>query len=121
MIRPATILDATQICGIYNHHVTHTTVTFEEEPVTEDEMKRRIHTISSGFPWLVYEQENIIMGYAYATEWRSRSAYRYTAESTVYIKEDHKGRGIGQALYEYLINEIKKLLVRAVFSLRHFD
>jgi L-amino acid N-acyltransferase YncA len=107
MIRNVLPGDAKQICSIYNYHVTNTIVTFEEELVTESEMQQRIVTISLKYPWFVYEEEDSIAGYAYASQWRTRSAYRYAAESTVYLHEDFKGKGIGTALYVRLIEEMK--------------
>jgi phosphinothricin acetyltransferase len=116
MIRKVLSGDAKQICDIYNHHVANTIVTFEEEPVTENEMKQRIENITSKFPWLVYEEEQVIAGYAYASQWRTRSAYRYAAETTVYIHEDFKGKGIGTALYIKLIENMKALSFRSLIG-----
>jgi L-amino acid N-acyltransferase YncA len=108
MIRKISLEDVKQICSIYNYHVTNTIVTFEEEEVIEDEMKQRIQNITSKFPWLVYEQGHSIAGYAYASQWRTRSAYRYAAETTIYINEDFRGKGIGTALYTRLIGYMKE-------------
>ena len=107
MIRKVLPGDTEQICAIYNYHVANTIVTFEEELVTEKEMRIRIEDISSKYPWLVYEEEQVIAGYAYASQWRTRSAYRYAAEATVYLHEDFKRKGIGTALYVRLIEEMK--------------
>lgn len=101
--------DAEQICSIYNHYVINTPATFEEEVVTAEEMRSRIIKLTRRFPWLVYEEENELKGYAYATDWKSRTAYRYSAETTVYIKADYTGKGIGYKLYLELINEMKAL------------
>jgi len=109
MIREVRLQDAKQICSIYNYHVTNTIVTFEEDPVTENEMKQRITTTTAKFPWLVYEEKDLIAGYAYASQWRTRSAYRYAAETTVYIGEEFTGKGIGTALYKQLIKDMKAL------------
>ena len=87
----------------------NSTATFEEEDVTEDEMRIRIKQITRRFPWLVYEVANELKGYAYATDWKSRSAYRYSAETTVYIKSDFTGKGIGFLLYQQLISAMKGL------------
>jgi phosphinothricin acetyltransferase len=109
MTRHVKITDAEQICTIYNHYVINTTVTFEELPVTEEQMRMRIIKLTPTFPWLVYEIENELKGYAYATEWKSRTAYRFSAETTVYIKWQHTGKGIGTILYLELIKEMKAL------------
>ena len=109
MTRHVKITDAEQICNIYNHYVIHSTATFEEEEVTEDEMRIRIKQLTRRFPWLVYEVENELKGYAYATDWKPRTAYRYSAETTVYVKPDSIGKGIGATLYQQLISEMKTL------------
>src|SRR5688500_5125373 len=116
MIRKASLKDTKEICSIYNYHVANTIVTFEEEHVSENEMRQRIEDIGSKFPWLVYEDDHVIAGYAYASQWRTRSAYRFAAETTVYIHEDFKGRRIGTALYARLIEEMKALSFRSLIG-----
>lgn len=107
MIRPAVAADAPRICEIYNHHVRETVVTFEEQPVATDEMARRILETAAGFPWLVLEAEDSIAGYAYASSWKRRSAYRFAAESTIYLAPEFIGRGMGSGLYQALIVEMR--------------
>ena len=109
MIRNALPKDAKQICSIYNYHVTNTIVTFEEELVTENEMQQRIAITTLKYPWFVYEEGDSIAGYAYASQWRTRSAYRYAAETTVYLHENFRGKQIGTALYVQLISQMKDL------------
>ena len=94
MIRPALPDDAPQICDIYNRYIEQTVITFEEETVTNAEMSRRIVETTMTFPWLVAERNNSIAGYAYATTWKSRSAYRFAVESAIYLKPDLTGQGI---------------------------
>lgn len=106
MIRLVTPADAADICTIYNHYVLSSTVTFEEEAVTAMEMATRIEDTMAVFPWLVWEEQKKVVGYAYATKWKVRSAYRYSAESTVYLRHDFVGRGIGRKLYEHLIRDL---------------
>ncbi|MES2319421.1 MAG: hypothetical protein V4631_18225 [Pseudomonadota bacterium] len=72
MMRPATIADAPAIAAIYNHYVTSTTITFEEEAVTPAEMASRIETVIAQLPWYVCEREGEVIGYAYATPWRAQ-------------------------------------------------
>jgi phosphinothricin acetyltransferase len=116
MIRPVAATDAAAIAAIYNHYVTQTTVTFEEEPVSADEMGRRIEALTGqGQPWLVAEVDGQVAGYAYATKWHHRHGYRYSAEVTVYLGKDFGGRGLGTALYQALFplleaNGIKSLV-----------
>jgi phosphinothricin acetyltransferase len=108
MIRPATAADAAAIATIYNHYVATTTISFEEEPVGADGMAERIVTVAARLPWLVCEQDGQLVGYAYATPWRVRSAYRYSAESSVYVAPGHAGKGIGKRLYHALIGELRE-------------
>jgi phosphinothricin acetyltransferase len=103
MIRPCLASDAARICEIYNHYVRETVITFEEEPVSEREMAERIRDVSARWPWLVAEDAGAVVGYAYATAWKTRSAYRFAVESTVYLAPNFTGRGIGTQLYRALI------------------
>jgi L-amino acid N-acyltransferase YncA len=107
-IRPATAADAEAIARIYNHYIAHTIVTFEEEAVDAAEMARRIADVqAASLPWLVVEDEGGIQGYAYATKWRPRRAYRFSAEVTVYLAPDESGRGLGTLLYTHLIAALR--------------
>lgn len=108
MIRPARLEDAAQICGIYNHYVRETIVTFEETPVSAAEMVQRITDITSRLPWLVWEEEGAILGYAYASPWKARAAYRHSAEASIYLPPHATGRGIGTGLYKALIEELRQ-------------
>lgn len=106
-IRRAEIDDAKGIVEIYNHYISNTCITFEEEEIGPMEMGQRIEAISAEFPFLIAEEEGSILGYAYATSWKSRSAYRYSAEVTVYLKHDKVGAGTGTKLYSALLEELK--------------
>ena len=106
MIRPIKLIDAKEISKIYNYYIKHTVITFEEQAVSIEEMKRRIRTTTADLPWLVFENHQGVAGYAYAGKWKSRSAYKHSAEVTVYLSQDQTGRGIGTALYRALIEEI---------------
>ena len=116
MIRNVKITDAQEIMEIYNYYITNTHVTFEEEPLTLTEMENRIKETTVNFPWIVYVDKNKVLGYAYASRWRTRSAYKHTAESTVYLHHDSTGRGIGTALYSNLLNSIKEAGYHAVMG-----
>ena len=107
MIRPATPDDASAIVEIYNHYVATTVISFEERPVTPDEMAGRIRDVTATLPWLAYESGGVVIGYAYATKWRVRSAYRYSAETSVYVAPGQGGKGIGSALYQFLLEELR--------------
>ena len=107
MIRPVAATDAPCIAAIYNHHVRETVVTFEEQPIADAEMARRIAETTAGYPWLVSEMEGVVAGYACASSWKRRSAYRYAAESTIYMAAEFCGRGLGAELYGALIAEMR--------------
>jgi len=107
-IRPATPADAAPICAIYNHYVTTTTISFEEDPVDGPGMARRIADVAAaGLPWLVLEVDGAVAGYAYATKWRVRPAYRYSVESSVYLDPACAGRGFGRLLYGALLDALR--------------
>ncbi|MGQ0430004.1 MAG: arsinothricin resistance N-acetyltransferase ArsN1 family B [Gammaproteobacteria bacterium] len=95
--------DAPRIAAIYNHYVRETVVTFEEEPVADAEMTRRIAETAAAYLWLVWEDGGEVAAYAYASSWKRRSAYRHSAECTIYVAPERTGRGIGRALYPALV------------------
>ena len=108
MIRAATAADAAAIALIYNHYVRETVVTFEEEPVSAQDMAARIADVAAAsLPWLVCEQQGAVIGYARATKWRPRSAYRYSVETTIYLAPQSLGTGIGTRLYRELLEQLK--------------
>jgi L-amino acid N-acyltransferase YncA len=106
-IRACIAADAAAIAEIYNYYVRETVITFEETPVSADEMARRIADIGARYPWLVAERDGAVVGWAYAAEWKTRSAYRFSVETAVYIAPTHRGRAIGTALYVPLIAELE--------------
>lgn len=104
MIRFATLADAAALARIYNHYITDTIVTLEEVPVDADEMARRLtEIIASGLPWIVAEQAGEVVGYAYASMWKSRYGYRFSVESTVYLAPSATGKRLGTRLYQRLL------------------
>lgn len=116
-IRPATVADAPAICAIYNHYVVNTTISFEEVSVTDAEMQSRISGVhDSGLPWLVAIDGGAVVGYAYATRWRVRHAYRYSVESSVYVAENQARKGIGERLYAALIAQLRRAGVHLVIG-----
>ena len=93
-----------QVAAIYRHHVLHGLASFEEVPPDEAEIRARFEAVrKAGLPYIVYEEEGQILGYAYAGPYRTRSAYRFTVENSVYVREGYGGRGIGRALLTALI------------------
>jgi L-amino acid N-acyltransferase YncA len=105
--REATPSDVAALCRIYNHYVLESTITFEEETVSESEMARRLaETRSARLPWLVVERGGEVEGYAHASNWRVRSAYRHSAETTVYLAPEAVGQGLGAPLYQTLLGRV---------------
>jgi len=116
-IRTAMTADATSVAGIYNHYVTETIVTFEEKAVPASEIARRIQEVgAASLPWLVVERGARMLGYAYASRWNQRAAYRYSAEITVYLDPAHTRRGIGTQLYDHLFRILRSRGIRAVMG-----
>lgn len=107
MLRNVTLSDAPAIAEIYNHYVRETIITFEETEVISAEIEKRIEDITAKYPWIVFEENGEILGYAYGCEWRTRSAYRFTAESAVYLRHDLSHKGIGSKLYQELLQQLK--------------
>lgn len=103
MIRSVKCSDAAAVAAIYNDYVLNTTITFETESVSVCEMEQRIAVFSSNFPYFVFEEDGVVLGYAYAHLWRARAAYSKTWETTIYIKSDCRRRGIGNRLLTTLI------------------
>jgi phosphinothricin acetyltransferase len=103
-LRDAEPRDLPEIAAIYGHHVRHGTGTFEEVPPDEAEMEARIRRVqSAGCAWLVAEEAGHVLGYAYYAPYRDRTAYRFTAENSVYVREDVRGQGLGKALVAALL------------------
>jgi phosphinothricin acetyltransferase len=103
-IRPAALPDIPEIQAIYAHHVLTGTGTFEEVPPSVEEMAARFATLTdAGAIWRVAADATGVLGYAYAARYHTRSAYRFTAEDSVYVRDDQRGRGVGRALLAELI------------------
>lgn len=103
-IRPAAPADIPEIQAIYAHHVLHGAGTFEEVPPSVEEMQDRYQDIvDHGWSFLVATDATGVLGYAYFTQMRDRSAYRYTAEDSIYVREDVRGQGVGKALVQQLL------------------
>ena len=116
-IRPAEQRDAAAIAAIYNHYVATTCITFEAEPVSDEEMAARIdETHSFNLPWLIAEENGVVVGYAYASKWKGRCAYRYSVESTVYLDSGCTGKGLGRTLYAALIEALRARSMQTVIG-----
>ena len=116
LIRDVDERDLPAITAIYNHYIVNTTVSFEEEVVGADVMRERVEKVAgAGLPWLVIE-ENDVLGYAYASHWSPRPAYRHTVEVTVYLDPAATGRGLGTRIYQALFERLRGLGVRIVVA-----
>jgi L-amino acid N-acyltransferase YncA len=109
LIRDAVPTDFDAITRIYSHYVLHALATFEETPPSIDEMRARHAAITgAGLPYVVAEIDGDVAGYAYASAYRARSAYRHTIEDSVYVADGFGGRGIGLALLTTLIDRCER-------------
>jgi len=117
LIRKARESDFQAITAIYAHHVLHGTASFELDPPDEAEMRARAeHVRREAMPYFVAEFAGEVVGYAYATVYRSRRAYRFTAEDSLYVRQDMAGRGIGRALLDALIAECERMGCRQMIA-----
>ncbi len=116
MLRAATPADAADIAAIYNHYVETSTISFEESAVSVADMAQRIADVGARLPWLVFEEAGRVVGYAYATAWRVRAAYRFSVESSVYVSPEHPRRGIGARLYRALLDDLRSRGIHAVIG-----
>lgn len=101
-IRVARVEDAEEILKIYGPYVEKTAISFEYEVPSVEEFKNRISNTLKKYPYLVAEENNEITGYCYLSPFKTRAAYDYSVETTIYIREDLKGKGIGKSLYNKL-------------------
>lgn len=102
-IRVATPTDGATAAAIYAPIVRDTAISFEVDPPDAAEMARRIEATSRRYPWLVADRDGETLGYVYAGPHRERAAYGWSVETTVYVHEDARGRGVGRALYRSLL------------------
>lgn len=117
LVRPAAPQDVPAIQSIYAYHVLHGLASFEETPPPVEEMRRRFDDITGqGFPYLTAEIEGEVLGYGYCSLYRTRSAYRYTLEDSVYVKQGSQGKGIGKALLAELIARCTALKYRQIIA-----
>jgi L-amino acid N-acyltransferase YncA len=119
MIRDVRLSDAAAICSIYNEYVKNTIITFEEEPVPVEEMKNRIKDVTQNYPWIVYvepdnQNREKVIGYAYASRWKARSAYRKTVECTFYLEKSFTEKGIGSQLSVELVKRLKEKSIHSI-------
>ncbi len=116
-LRDAEPGDLPAITAIYAHHVLHGTGTFEEAPPDGAEMARRVAAVQDkGWPWLVAEENGQVLGFAYLAQFRPRSAYRHAGEDSVYVRDDIRGQGVGEALVAALLRRGEECGFRQVFA-----
>jgi len=116
-LRPAAPADLPAIQAIYAHHVLHGLASFEEEPPALEELRRRHDDcVRRRLPWLVTEIAGSVAGYGYCSPYRSRSAYRYTLEDSVYVRQDAQGKGVGSAILRELIARCEALGYRQLIA-----
>ena len=105
-LRPANVSDLSEIQAIYAHHVLHGTGSFEEVPPSVEEITTRWRKIvDHGWTWLVATDPTGVTGYGYYSQYRERSAYRYAAEDSIYVRNDVRGQGVGKMLVQALVQE----------------
>ena len=115
-VRDAVPADALSIQTIYAPFVTNTIISFEETAPTVAEMRQRIESIRGHYPCLVAEERGEVIGYAYASQHRTRAAYRHSVDVTVYVAEGAQRRGVGRALYGELLQAAVTLGYHAAFA-----
>ena len=116
-IRPATEADIPEIHAIYSHHVLHGTGTFDEDPPPVEEIMEKFrHVRDAGWSWLVATDDTGVLGYAYYTQFRDRSAYRYCVENSIYVRDDVRGQGVGKALVGQLIEDATAKGIRQMIA-----
>ena len=116
-IRAATADDGTALAHIYNHYIANTVVTFEETAVSAADMTTRVAEVTAAkLPWLVAHGSEGVNGFADASRWKGRCAYRYSVETTVYLEPSAVGRGLGTALYAALIARLEQLGCHAMIG-----
>lgn len=115
-IRTATSADAPAIQAIYAPNLTDAIVSFEEVPPDAGEMARRIDATLATHPWLVWESDGAVAGYAYASPHRDRAAYRWSVDSAVYVAANARGHGVAGALYGRLFEILENQGFHAAFA-----
>ncbi|MEP7376549.1 MAG: arsinothricin resistance N-acetyltransferase ArsN1 family B [Chitinophagaceae bacterium] len=107
MIRLATPTDAVAMLAIYAPYIRNTSITFETRVPLVADFANRIRSYLENWPWLVYEKDGQVVGYAYASRYRERIAYQWSIECSVYVQDDHLRSGVGKALYSVLFSVLK--------------
>ena len=117
MIRPLKPQDIEACRTIYNYYVEHTVISFEETPLTIEQFAAMTEAVTAEYPWIVYEEEGIIKGYACLSPFNSKSAYRVSADVTIYIDPFERGKGYGRQLMKELMKRAESCGIRTLISL----
>ncbi len=115
-IREAKQEDAGQIAEVYNYYILNTHHTFETEELSAEDMRLRIEEIEGEYPFLVAEDEGLVLGYVYAAQFKLRDAYKYAAEASIYVKNNAKQKGVGSQLYEKFFKELEDTNIHAIVA-----
>ena len=116
MIREATINDAPRLLEIYGYYVKHTAISFEYEVPSVEEFQARIERTLVRYPYLVLEEEDFVLGYAYAGPFKARAAYDWSCELSIYLDKDCHGKGFGRRLYEALEERLKAQGIQNLYA-----
>ena len=116
VVRLASPADAEAMLGIYAWYVENTAVTFEYKSPTPEEFRRRVTETLKKYPWVCLEDEGQVCGYAYASAFRTRAAYAWSAETSIYLDRDRQGRGWGRLLYGRLEEYCRSMGLQALFA-----
>lgn len=115
-IRNATPDDAEELLAIYTPYIEQTAITFEYVAPSVEEFRQRIITFQKTHPYLVAEDESGIIGYSYAHQLKDRAAFMHSAETTIYIRRDYRGKGVGRALYTELEKRLRQQGVIGMYA-----
>lgn len=105
-LRRATLQDAAACAELYNPYIHNSVISFEEHPLTTEEMTQRMQQVLVGHPWWLAEEVDTVLGFAYAQAWKARPAYRHAVESSIYLALNQGGRGLGSSLYLRLLEDL---------------
>ena len=117
MLRNATITDVPVMLEIYRPYILDTAITFEYEVPSLSEFEGRFLSVTKKYPWLVWEEHGEVLGYAYAGPFKSRAAYQWDADLSIYLRRDCRGNGIGRALYTELENRLRALGYHVLYGI----
>jgi phosphinothricin acetyltransferase len=116
IIRPAEIKDIESITEIYNEAIATTTATFDTEPKSLDEQRKWLESHDAKHPVIVAELKGAVAGWASLSPWSDRPAYSGTAENSVYVKSEHRGKGIGKKLLQHLLKEAEHSGIHSIIA-----